>query len=428
MSTHILSVTKGKNKILKGATLTISVKDGVSKTYHKYSEYQTVRNLLKSLPSKADPASRIHLIRENAIAYIKDYRAASKSINYYYTFTTKIKDKEYTEIYTSRSPLIGLNKLEIYSSYVSSILDKIHSERRNQKLKTANLSVSSRGLLNGNKRWHEEHQSYYGKNNTGYVRATKGQILHLLNVQRTYLVFEDKKPITTEHHVGIEMEFWCKKNKTELGLLLLPYSKYVTLKSDSSIEVPEEEIKNGGISHELVVCVPESMMTEVVTGVSNVLKSIKCQVNKSCGLHTHLDMRSRNHETCFSQLVSAQNILYQMQPKSRADNRYCKKVETKNFKEAENSYDRYMGINSHSFRKYKTIEIRMHAGTVDSVKILNWINILLRIINKPDTILRAPTKVEHFVNRFDLPDDLSSFINERIAKFAADGEAETGAA
>jgi hypothetical protein len=43
--------------------------------------------------------------------------------------------------------------------------------------------------------------------------------------------------------------------------------------------------------------------------------------------------------------------------------------------------DKYFGINTHSYPKYKTLEVRMHQGTLDADRLISWLNLLTKIVN-----------------------------------------------
>ena len=150
-----------------------------------------------------------------------------------------------------------------------------------------------------------------------------------------------------------------------------------------------------------------------------VLKETQCRVNASTGFHAHLDMRNRNKELSFHNLVSAQSILYAMNPKSRAEGSFSRKTSSKDFSEVSRRGQRYLGVNPCSYSRHRTIEVRLHSGTIDSTKICNWLEILINIANKPDKVLRATAKVDTFCKQYGLNDTIKTYINERINKFGS---------
>lgn len=103
------------------------------------------------------------------------------------------------------------------------------------------------------------------------------------------------------------------------------------------------------------------------------------KVNTSCGLHVHLDCRGKTEADvrAIAKRMTAWFIaLQEFVPESRRTNSdYC----ALSFSET----NRYRAVNFTAFRKYKTLEIRLHSGTVDYTKIIAWIRLceLLFVLN-----------------------------------------------
>lgn len=95
------------------------------------------------------------------------------------------------------------------------------------------------------------------------------------------------------------------------------------------------------------------------------------KVNTSCGLHVHLDCRGRATDDvrAVAKRMTAWLIaLKEFVPESRRNNTdYC----ALSFSET----NRYRAVNFDAFRKYKTLEIRLHSGTVDYTKIIAWVRL-----------------------------------------------------
>lgn len=114
-------------------------------------------------------------------------------------------------------------------------------------------------------------------------------------------------------------------------------------------------------------------------------------VNKTCGLHVHLDARDNERRVAgirASKLYDAIEILKDLVPDSRLKecfcsekdlhkgvNHYCKVVKP------EFNGDRYTAINLDAYKKYRTIEVRMAAGSLNAKKIWHWAKFLLCISN-----------------------------------------------
>jgi hypothetical protein len=236
-------------------------------------------------------------------------------------------------------------------------------------------------------------------------------------------MFQEVRPKDSTRHVGIEIECGIKVTRERLGYLLREYAGYVMIKGDGSVGVPDRQ------AVELNICAPLTEYKRILQGVTDVLNSdeVGAKVNKSCGLHVHLDIREwRDNFTVlqdkFSKLMSVQGILYSMQPKSRQSNTYCQKSKTRNINRGAS---RYMGINAQAIWKYSTIETRLHAGTTDYLKISNWIDLLAGIMySECDTPKRALSKVDSVFKYYsNLPFALKNYINERVRLFS-DGTQE----
>lgn len=280
----------------------------------------------------------------------------------------------------------------------------------------------------------------------------EGVYVKFLKEQEKRIVFSNKTPKElSQNYVGVEIEFLSNISPDELGLKLYQagLGRFVTLKEDGSIKCSHgnypsncNEHKVKEYAHELCVIAKEGEYVDILKKACKVLEEVKATVNKSCGMHTHIDMRNRNPDMAYQNLISSQHILLKMNPASRTE-KFAKKNNQRNFQEATvrggntgGNYDeeRYYGINAKSFPKHQTIEIRFHAGTIDFTKITNWVAILLKIVNHSEAIVKSFISINTFCKQYDIEDSLKAYIDERIKKFAVKGEtemipeAETGAA
>lgn len=262
------------------------------------------------------------------------------------------------------------------------------------------------------------------------IHMEKGEILRLQKMSQTIEVFKNKVPTTNAPHVGVELEFISKSDKTAVAELLYKENvhKFVCLLDDNSLR----HEKDYPFKHEVCIVAPEALIYEVLARVTRAIEAAGSKVNWRCGMHVHLDMRNRDVKHCFTNLVRSQNILYMMNPASRltgktadggSDEVYSKKVEFSDFDEqlknakGDNRTIRYYGINALSFSKHQTIEVRIHSGTINYTKIKNWVEILLAIVNSTEKYSREVTKLDSFVERFKLSEDVMKYMQQRIDKF-----------
>lgn len=274
-------------------------------------------------------------------------------------------------------------------------------------------------------------------------------------------VNQPKKPRGKDNYVGVEIEFfapiesgplWKRFAEQKLG-------KYLHLKDDGSIDVPEKYQQSddydqdyeelpcsecshrcgmsktkccscGGKlkdprarkkiqvheSHELAILVKQSEMEDVVKRVCKVLQECEAKVNKSCGLHVHLDMRNREPSKAYANLVLTQPLLFRLVHKSRKRSGYCDEINTESkFEQMVNS-GRYYTINASAYSKFKTIEVRMHQGTIDGDKIVNWICLLLETI-EADPLDRVVRTLQD-VNRLKVSPKVLQYVSKEARKRA----------
>jgi len=274
------------------------------------------------------------------------------------------------------------------------------------------------------------YQANYAGGSSHCIHFEKGDIMRLKEAAKLREVFQDKKPKTAANHVGIEIEFVSKGDREVVAVALAKRNlqSFVCLKTDGSLRKDKEY----QYTHELCIIAEEVVIHEVLRGVIDALDEVGCAVNKTCGLHVHLDMRNRDRKIAFYNLVKSQNILYSMNPASRLTGEdskgvvegtvYSKRVESTDFDESLTGTqgrrdDRYVGVNPHSFSKHKTIEIRIHSGSTSFEKISNWVKILVAVAS---STVKNPTeyvKTEAFAKCYYLDDAVLGYINDRIAKF-----------
>jgi hypothetical protein len=246
---------------------------------------------------------------------------------------------------------------------------------------------------------------------TGLVHTERGFFNNTAIAKTALDIFEYKGPKNKNNHVGLEIEFFCNWDRGELAANLVKegLTKYSTIKSDGSIR-PE----NNMFAHELCLLFDEREVDGVVKRAMGVLERAKAKVNKTCGFHVHIDMRNRNQEIVYSNLVSSQPILFAMNPKSRKEGTYSKVSTTKVLKDA--GTDRYQGINPVALGRHQTLEVRIHAGTVNDVKILNWVKLLMTIANQTE-VKPTTLKPRLFFKYYNLDADIAKYCYDRIVKF-----------
>jgi hypothetical protein len=266
----------------------------------------------------------------------------------------------------------------------------------------------------------------------------------------------NKQDILKRYNYGIELETSKKFTSSQKEYL---YDKFkAKVVHDGSIDGEE-------INSEIL---PGEKVEQWVDDVCKYLASIKMTVNKKCGFHLHMSPRympTDNVQYFKSMLMLYKRFepaMFAMMPPSRARSSWCspvsmsyseiEKINSENSiykyyyrekridekKKESLKHDRYCGsryynLNLHSWFYRGSIEIRMHSGTVNPIKIKNWIYINTAMMERsnasplsvPD---RAPnveqssnTMKENIYRVFE-DDKLTRYVDERIAKFSPDVE------
>lgn len=228
-----------------------------------------------------------------------------------------------------------------------------------------------------------------------------------------------KLPQTQDKHIGVEIEFACKQDNNFVCDMLFEagVGRNVQVKRDGSIVV------DGDYPHqvEVTILAKQTEIYDVIKKICDVLNTkLNVRIDKSCGLHVHVDMRTRDHIKSFYNLVRMQKFLYSMVPAkrkaSRRENGYSQVVESPEWSVPG---DHYYGINSEAWNKYKTLEIRMHCGTSQTRKINNWISLLVGIVDAPKLTSAIPDTIKDMQDTLGLSDGHIKYVESRLAKFAS---------
>jgi hypothetical protein len=187
------------------------------------------------------------------------------------------------------------------------------------------------------------------------------------------------------------------------------------IKKDGSLEDDE------GHGVEITILFNTKYGFEPLHKLCKALDKAGCYVNETCGLHVHLDARHLKRpsvERVGASLGHSLPILKYLVPKSRQKNTYCELRVSKLVKIttlAGNNEERYCAINLTSYPKYKTIEIRLHQGTIDSKQIQSWIE-LLRVISNAK--LTSPLKTfQDLINLTGMNESLVAYAEQLVHKY-----------
>lgn len=220
------------------------------------------------------------------------------------------------------------------------------------------------------------------------VFKESGSIVRMLEERNYKGLFKLKKPITGENHIGLEIELISPMSTEDVGRYLAktPLAKCIRIMSDSSIRTSDNF--DDEYTMEMCLLLTEKNYELMLDKVGDVLAHIEAYTNDSCGLHVHLDARQRSPMDMYHKLVNMQDVLFKIADPNRRLNRYCRPVTNSRWEESE--YNHYAAINRAAYDKYRTIEVRIHEGTINITEIKKWIKLLINIVNSPIIQLTSP--------------------------------------
>ena len=150
------------------------------------------------------------------------------------------------------------------------------------------------------------------------------------------------------------------------------------------------------------------------------------RVNRTCGLHVHLDVRDLSPHKRYADVKAEGTRLYSvlstvgryLVPPSRLNNRYCALT-------APSTKDRYRVVNAEATAKHGTIEVRLHSGTVEADKARLWAELCLFFLRRPLTksqktalsAVHSAADALDWILKSDLPPTLKWWSAQRLEKF-----------
>ena len=156
---------------------------------------------------------------------------------------------------------------------------------------------------------------------------------------------------------------------------------------------------------------------DYIRDVCRVLENLGCQINRSCGLHVHISNapltgtnaadytgasiaefhHTGNYLASHGEPLDAvivkdimqryerqQDTINTMLARSRTQNRYCAPLNAAKIANAttiqELNHGKFFAINLATWSR-GTIEFRQHGGTIDAIKIWNWVQFLINLVD-----------------------------------------------
>lgn len=347
---------------------------------------------------------------------LKQYREALRKPRTQ-RFRFKVFIKQYrldTIVEWDYNPLDKDGKLTAYQYMIKNVIDKAISNVRGYI--KPDVSLSKFAGMN---------TSFLGEAKKGRVFAVEGEVLRIYIKRNVQALYDEKKPTQLKKYIGIELEFCApiKKDALSLKLFRAGIHKYAQLKTDGSLRpYPKEE------GFELAILLEEANYKKDMKKITDLLAEIGARADgRRCGFHVHLDMRRRNKELVYSNLVACQYVLLSIVDPSRYNNEFCTVVSTRKWPTefTGERAERYKTINAAAYYKYKTLEVRMHEGSVDYNQITNWVDLLVKITNYPKKLKSDISKLTILQKRIKMKKKLFDYALDRSCRFQVENSEET---
>jgi hypothetical protein len=137
---------------------------------------------------------------------------------------------------------------------------------------------------------------------------------------------------------------------------------------------------------------------EEVRQVLIALSAAGATVNKTCGLHVHVDANDLNAGQILSvvqRYAHFENEINAFMPLSRRNGRWAMTVggdyvpnlvrnvnRNGNLRSVAGGLNRYYAVNLVSYARYGTVEFRQHSGSVNATKVCNWIQFCVHFVTR----------------------------------------------
>jgi hypothetical protein len=241
--------------------------------------------------------------------------------------------------------------------------------------------------------------------------------------------------------VGLELETENESNED---------AEYIEIDDADEILKNDDDLKttwrakgdgslNNGIEFISKAINGDLLLSEIKTATQKI-SNMGLIVNKNCGFHIHIDARDLKEndlKKVYVVYTTFEKEFLKMVAKSRLNNHYCQKLEKDYFNLDKPSFiekfvngGRYKTINFNAYSKHKTIEIRIHQGTLNADKIQKWILLnlclfefalksdLKRLLNLKGGTKQMFNIVCGMIKDRNINHDLITYIKDRILFFA----------
>jgi hypothetical protein len=211
-----------------------------------------------------------------------------------------------------------------------------------------------------------------------------------------------------KNYIGIEIEFNhhpdedISQEQIAKELKAAGLAKYVDVTTD------------GSCGWEVRVLLLEDEFEATLKQILSVINGMGFPCDKTCGTHVHFDMRNRDVKIVYENLFKTQKFLRKFLTKHRKHNQYCKINKAETFDKQLSLGDRRHSINVEAYKEHRTLEVRMHQGTLNPNELIPWIKLLSRVVNYKESIVKTVNSLKQAKKQFDIDEGLMHNLEERI--------------
>lgn len=250
------------------------------------------------------------------------------------------------------------------------------------------------------------------------VHVEGGTVIKAVKLKSRDRINRNKRPTNRKRWCAIEIEMLTTGENDAVvdALCEVGVADFAHLKDDGSLHGTTARPNE----HELVLCAEIDRMPWVIDRACEALKrpEVNAGVNKTCGLHIHLDMRDEDVDTAYRNLVhSYEPLLSKLVPETRVQNTYCKPPTTADFEDAQSEDDRYKAINPCAYSAHTTLEVRIFAGSVNASKIKQYLAIVSSIAYAKGGAFRNLETADQWGQRVGWHPELTAWVKDRAQDF-----------
>jgi len=302
--------------------------------------------------------------------------------------------------------------------------------------RTSNCEDCGRRIFNNNLNSYNNNKLCLSCYNSAYRNFHRIDIGERKEPSKTFI----KNP--SNRYCGVEIE--CLNKNRDANCFIRKELKVLRFSQGR-----DGSLSHGGVEFRSVP-MNGDLLFESIEEFGKELNKKHYRVDKTCGLHIHLEVKKELEflKKLYLFYLRFEDMFFNMLPKSRRHIRYCKRFsgyykdtpediisvktldefkemlyETSNYsrKIRQHGYDkRYCWANLHSIFYRGTLEIRSHSGTVNPSKIINWISIhqsVLKFLEDKSLEEIGSMKItkKAFLEIFDRP--IQNYIKRRWITF-----------